>query len=95
MIKKDFVKIYMEQNSIKDERVAKEEIERFLKTFKYALTVDNELVFRNVGSFEVRQTKEREVLDLQNYSKKIKTKPRKYVKFKISEKISEQLYYKD
>ena len=95
MIKKDFIKIYMEQNLIEDEKVAKEEIERFLKTFKYALTVDNELIFRNVGSFEVKQTKAREVVDLQDYSNKIQTKPRKYVKFKISENFSDKLCYKD
>lgn len=95
MIKKDFVKIYMEQNSIDDEKVAKEEIERFLKTFKYALTVDNALIFRNVGSFEVKQTKAREILDLKDYSSKIQTKPRKYVKFKISENFSDKLFYKD
>lgn len=95
MIKKDFVKIYMEQNLIEDEKIAKEEIERFLKTFKYALTVDNELIFRNVGSFEVKQTKAREVVDLQDYSNKIQTKPRKYVKFRISENFSDKLCYKD
>ena len=95
MIKKDFIKIYMEQNLIEDEKVAKEEIERFLKTFKYALTVDNELIFRNVGSFEVKQTKAREVVDLQDYSNKIQTKPRKYVKFRISENFSDKLCYKD
>ena len=95
MIKKDFIKIYMEQNLIEDEKVAKEEIERFLKIFKYALTVDNELIFRNVGSFEVKQTKAREVVDLQDYSNKIQTKPRKYVKFRISENFSDKLCYKD
>lgn len=91
MVKKDFIQLYSEVNDIKDLKCAKEEVECFLKTFKVALMKEKELIFRNVGSFEIRKTKERNVVDPKNSENIIKAKPRKYVKFKVSRKIENQL----
>lgn len=91
MVKKDFIQLYSEVNDVKDLKCAKEDVEKFLETLKIALTKEKELVFRNFGSFEVRKTKERDVVDPKDSNNIIKAKPRKYVKFKISRKIEDEL----
>ncbi len=90
MIKKDFIKLYAKKNSL-DEKVAEDEIERVLDTIKFALSQEKTLVFRKFGSFEVRETKERMIVDPKDSNNKIKATPRKYVKFKVSRKIEDSL----
>ena len=81
MIKKEFKKFYAEFNSIDDMEKASEEVEIFLETMKAALSSSSKVVFRSFGTFEVRETKERKVLDPRGNNEVIYTKPRKYVKF--------------
>lgn len=81
MIKKEFKKFYAEFNNIDDIEKASEEVEVFLETMKAALSSSSKVVFRNFGTFEVRETKERKVLDPRGNNEVIHTKPRKYVKF--------------
>ncbi|MCI6152363.1 MAG: HU family DNA-binding protein [Fusobacterium perfoetens] len=90
MIKKEFVELYCTRHNI-EEKQGQKDIENFLDTLKYALTIDKNLIFRNFGSFEVRKTKERVVVDPKNISKKIDVKSRKYVKFKISRTFEDKL----
>ncbi|NME35053.1 MULTISPECIES: HU family DNA-binding protein [Fusobacterium] len=90
MIKKDFIKLYCTKNNI-DEKQGQKDIENFIDTLKYALTIDKNIIFRNFGSFEVKKTKERVVVNPQNINKKIDVKSRKYVKFKISKTLEDKL----
>ncbi len=91
MRKKEFKKFYAEYNNIKDFETASEEVEIFLETMKKAFSVYPKIVFRKFGTFEVRETKERQVLDARGRGYFHKTKPRKYVKLKISKNLEEKL----
>ena len=96
MLKGDFIKLYSEKYKIK-EKTAEKEVERFLETLQTALFENQVINFRKFGSFEVRQTKERMVVDPKNQKEKIfiHAKPRKYVKFKVSKKLEDRLCFKE
>ena len=46
----------------------------------------------NFGTFEVKETKERDIVDPKDSTNIIHAEPRKYVKFKISKSLEENLY---
>lgn len=94
MLKGDFIKLYSEKYKIK-EKTAEKEVERFLETLQTALFENQVINFRKFGSFEVKQTKERMVVDPKNQQEKIliHAKPRKYVKFKVSRMLEDKLYF--
>ncbi|WP_300356024.1 HU family DNA-binding protein [Fusobacterium sp.] len=90
MRKKEFKKFYAEFNKLENEK-ASEEVEIFLETMKKAFSLYPKIVFRNFGTFEIKETKERKVLDPRGSGDIIHTKPRKYVKFKISKNVEDEL----
>ena len=84
MRKKEFVKFYAEYNKIEDFSQASEEVNNFIEMMKEALTLYPKIVFRGFGTFEVRETRKRMIVDPRGNGEIIRTKPRKYVKFKQS-----------
>ena len=90
MKKKEFKKLYGELNKTEKER-ASEEVEIFLETMKQALSVYPKIVFRNFGTFEIKETKTRRVLDPRGSGEFIQAKPRKFVKFKMSKNLEDKL----
>ena len=60
MRKKEFKKFYSELNKMENEK-ASQEVEEFLETMKQALSVYPKIVFRNFGTFEIKETKTRRV----------------------------------
>ncbi len=90
MIKKEFKKFYAQENNL-DEEKASEEVETFLETMKEMFSNYPKVVFRNFGTFEVRETKDRKVVDPRGTDKIIHAKPRKYIKFKTSKNLEERL----
>lgn len=90
MTKKEFKKFYAQQNNLSDEQ-ASEEVELFLETIKEVFSKYPKVVFRNFGTFEVKETKERKIVDPKDSSKIIHAKPRKYIKFKTSKNLEEKL----
>ena len=91
MRKKEFVKFYAECNKIEDFSQASEEVDKFIEMMKEALTLYPKIVFRGFGTFEVRETKERMVVDPRGNGEIIHAKPRKYVKFKQSINLEDEL----
>ena len=89
--KQDLVMFYSELNKIKDLDLAEEKIDRFIYTLKTALKENERIVFRGFGTFEVKETKERMVVDPRGNGEIIHAKPRKYVKFKQSINLEEEL----
>lgn len=69
MLKSEFVKLYAEKYGV-DKKNAEEQVEKFLDVMKIALSENSEIIFRKFGSFEVKKTKERMVVDPKNQSKK-------------------------
>lgn len=92
MYKKEFIKMYSEKYNLK-EKTGEREVERFLKTLEEVLSTESYITFRNFGSFEVKKTKEREVVDPRDNTKKNYARSRKYVKFRVSRSIEDKLYH--
>lgn len=90
MRKKEFKKFYAEFNKLENEK-ASEEVELFLETMKKAFSLYPKIVFRNFGTFETKETKERKIVDPRGSGKIIHTKSRKYVKLKISKSLEDKL----
>ncbi len=91
MIKREFVRFYKKHNNLKTTEEARIEVERFVETFAAALSKEPELLIRGFGSFRVRKTKEIMVVDPRDVSRKLKTTPRKYLKFKASPELEKNL----
>ena len=91
MRKKEFVEFYANYNGMKDISQASEEVEKFIEMMKEAFTLYPKVVFRGFGTFEVRETKERMVVDPRGNGEIIHAKPRKYIKFKQSINLEEEL----
>ena len=90
MIKKEFKKFYAEQNNLSEEDASKE-VELFLETMKEMFANYPKIVFRNFGTFEVKETKERKIVDPRGNNEIIHAKPRKYIKFKTSKNLEDKL----
>ena len=90
MIKKEFKKFYAEQNNLNEEEASKE-VELFLETMKEMFSNYPKVVFRNFGTFEVKETKERKIVDPRGNNEIIHAKPRKYIKFKTSKNLEDKL----
>ena len=61
--KKDLIIFYSELNKIKDFDEAERKIERFINTLSEALKLNDKIAFMNFGTFEVKETKERDIVD--------------------------------
>ena len=88
--KKEIIQFYAEYNSI-DYKLAEKKIDRFIEAMKKALSEDEIVIFRKFGSFEVRKTTERDIVDPRNGENIIHAEPRKYVKFKVSRTFEDEL----
>ena len=91
MVKKDFIKLYAERYKT-DEETAKENIENIFELIKFVLSENEYLKIKNFGVFEMRETKERNIVDPKDGSKLIHAKPRKYIKFRGSRNIEKDLF---
>lgn len=91
MVKKDFIKLYAERYKT-DEETARENIENIFELIKFVLSENEYLKIKNFGVFEMRETKERNIVDPKDGSKLIHAKPRKYIKFRGSRNIEKELF---
>ena len=91
MVKKDFIKLYAERYKT-DEETAKENIENIFELIKFVLSENEYLKIKNFGVFEMRETKERNIVDPKDGSKLIHARPRKYIKFRGSRNIEKELF---
>lgn len=89
--KQDLVIFYSEINKIKDFDEAERKIDRFLDTLEKALLIDKKVIFKMFGSFELKETKERKIVDPKDSSNIIHAKPKKYIKFKVSRSLEDNL----
>ncbi len=88
--RKDFVEFYSKYNKI-DLEEAEKRIDFFIEAMKKALSENEEVIFRKFGSFEVRRTTKRNIVDPKDSSNIIYAEPRGYVKFKVSRSFEEEL----
>ncbi len=93
MVKKDFINLYAEKYKIAPEQ-AFEAVENVFELLKDVFSQEETLKIKNFGIFEIRETKERKVVDPKDGTKIIHAKPRKYIKFKGSKTLEKELFYK-
>ena len=91
MVKKDFIKLYACKYNV-NENIAQENIENVFELIKFSLCKDKCLKIKNFGVFEIRETKERNIVDPKDNNKLIHAKPRKYIKFRGSKNIERELF---
>ena len=89
--KMDIVAFYSELHNIKDFTKAESKIDRFINTLETAFMTNEKIIFRNFGTFEIKETKTRRVLDPRGSGEFIQAKPRKFVKFKMSKNLEDKL----
>lgn len=89
--KQDLVMFYSEFTEIKDFDLVEDKIDGFIGALKAALKENEKIIFRGFGSFEVRETTERLIVDPKDSSNIIHAKPRKYIKFKVSKNLQDSL----
>lgn len=88
--KMDLITFYAERNGIKDFYEAEKKIDKFIAVLKKALSENEKVIFKNFGSFEVRSTKERYITVPKNLTT-VHAIPRRYIKFKVSRTMEEEL----
>lgn len=91
MVKKDFIKLYAEKYNTTEE-TAKENVENVFDLIKFVLSENEYLKIKNFGVFEMRETKERNIVDPKDGSKLIHARPRKYIKFRGSRNIEKDIF---
>lgn len=92
MVKKEFVNLYSKVNEIKDIKEVTKNVDEFLDTMKEVFKTYPKVVFWKFGIFEVRETAERKITDPRGNNNIIKSKPRKYIKFRVSKNLEKNLY---
>ena len=90
MIKKEFVELYMEYNKKYIYTEAKAEVEDFIEVFKLALERSDNLILRDFGTFEIRETK-REMAFNPRTGEPVKCTPKKYIKFAVGKDLEERI----
>ena len=90
MLKKDFVNLYAKKYKVTPEK-SLEVIDNVLDLLKDVFSQEELLKINNFGVFEIRETKERKVVDPKDGTNIIHAKPRKYIKFKISKNLQDSL----
>ena len=90
MVKKDFIKFYAETYET-DEATARQNIENVFDLVLTVIEKEKCLKIKNFGTFEVRETKERKIVDPRGSGNLIHAKPRKYIKFKGSKSRETEL----
>lgn len=91
MLKKDFINLYAKKYKVSSEQ-AFEAVDNILELLKDVFSQEETLKINNFGVFEIRETKERKVVDPKDGAKIIHAKPRKYIKFKGSKTLEKELF---
>lgn len=91
MLKKDFINLYAKKYKVSSEQ-AFEAVDNILELLKDVFSQEETLKINNFGVFEIRETKERKVVDPKDGTKIIHAKPRKYIKFKGSKTLEKELF---
>lgn len=93
MLKKDFVNLYAKKYKVTPEK-SLEVIDNVLNLLKDVFSQEEILKINNFGIFEISETKERKIVDPKDGTKIIHATPRKYIKFKGSKTLENELFNK-
>lgn len=90
MVKKELIELYMKYKGMHIYTTAKQEIEDFIEVLKIALEHDDNLILRDFGTFETKETKRKTAFNPRT-GEVVPCTPKKYVKFKIGKDLEERL----
>lgn len=90
MVKKDLVEIYMEYHKKHIYTEAKNEVEDFIEVLKMAFERSDNLILRDFGTFEIRETKRATAFNPRTGEPVVCT-PRKYIKFAVGKELEERI----
>ena len=90
MVKKEFVELYMQYKKKHIYTEAKSEVEDFIEVMKMAFERSDELILRDFGTFEIRETK-REMAFNPRTGEPVKCTPKKYIKFAVGKELEERI----
>lgn len=90
MKKKEFVELFKEKTNLRSLEEAKRQVELFIDTLKEALTKEDILIFRGLGTFEKKITKRKEGRNPRT-GETIKMTPKKYIKFKVGKDLHDKI----
>ncbi|WP_300329581.1 HU family DNA-binding protein [Fusobacterium sp.] len=94
MKKVEFAELLMKNANLPSKEEAKRQVEVFVETLKEALTTEEVLVFRGLGTFERKTTKRAEGINPRT-GEPIKITPKNYIKFKVGKDLSDRLNVKE
>lgn len=92
MTEKEFLLLYKERRKLKSMRQAKEIFETLWVSIFHALDVDEKLIIKGWGIFEVKLLKSKRVFNIIT-KEIITTTDKKVIKFRPREKMLEKLIY--
>ena len=90
MVKKEFAELWMKNANLASMEESKRQVELFIETMKEALTQEEVLIFRGLGTFERRETKRKEGRNPRT-GEAIKITPKKYIKFKVGKDLEDRI----
>lgn len=90
LVKKEFVELYYAENNISSREEAKKQVEMFLKTMEKALLQNDTLIFRGLGTFNVKTVQKKNPVNPKTHEP-VETAPRITVRFKCGKKIEQVL----
>lgn len=90
MKKKEFAELFKINANLRSQEEAKRQVELFIETLKEALTKEDTVIFRGLGTFEKRVTKRKEGRNPRT-GEIIKMTPKKYIKFKVGKDLEDRL----
>ena len=90
MVKKDLVEIYMEYHKKHIYTEAKNEVEDFIEVLKMAFERSDNLILRDFGTFEIKETKRATAFNPRTGEPVVCT-PKKYIKFAVGKELEERI----
>ena len=90
MVKKELVEIYMQYKKKHIYTEAKQDIEDFIEVMKLALERSDNLILRDFGTFEIKETKRATAFNPRT-GEEVKCTPKKYIKFYVGKELEARI----
>ena len=90
MVKKELVELYMQYKKKHIYTEAKSEVEDFIEVLKMAFERSDNLILRDFGTFEIRETKRATAFNPRT-GEEVKCTPKKYIKFYVGKELEERI----
>lgn len=90
MIKKEFVELYMQYKKKHIYTEAKSEVEDFIEVLKMAFERSDNLILRDFGTFEIRETKRATAFNPRT-GEEVKCTPKRYIKFYVGKELEARI----